>query len=37
MTAAVCDILEEELGIPARAVYVTYHPVENWGWDGANF
>lgn len=19
------------------AVYVTYHPVENWGWNGANF
>lgn len=37
MTAAVCDIPEEEIGIPARAVYVTYHPVENWGWDGANF
>ncbi len=37
MTGAVCAILEEELSIPGRAVYVTYHPVSDWGWDGANF
>lgn len=37
MTAAVCRILSEELSIPGRAVYVTYHPVANWGWDGSNF
>ena len=37
MTAAICDILEEELGIPGTAVYVTYHPVSDWGWNGSNF
>lgn len=37
MTGAVCSVLEEELAIPGRAVYVTYHPVADWGWDGANF
>lgn len=37
MTGLVCDILEEELGIPKNAVYVTYHEVENWGFNGGNF
>ena len=37
MTVAVCDILENELGIPASSVYVTYHPVDDWGWNGENF
>ena len=37
MTGLVCNILAEELGIPASAVYVTYHEIQNWGWNGANF
>ncbi len=37
MTGAICDILNEELGIPADHVYVTYHPVSDWGWNGGNF
>lgn len=37
MTGAVCTILEEELAIPGDAVYVTYHPVSDWGWNGADF
>ena len=37
MTARVCRILNEELGIPGEAVYVTYHPVRDWGWNGSNF
>lgn len=37
MTAAICDIYKEELGIPGTAVYVTYHPVSDWGWNGSNF
>ena len=37
MTAKVCEILEKELGIPGNAVYVTYHPVKDWGWNGSNF
>ena len=37
MTALVCDIMEKELGIPKSNVYVTYHPVNDWGWNGKNF
>lgn len=37
MTAEICAILRDKLGIPPDAVYVTYHPVENWGWNGSNF
>lgn len=37
MTAAICDIYEQELNIPGSNVYVTYHPVSDWGWNGSNF
>lgn len=37
MTAAICDIFEQELDIPGIAVYVTYHPIDDWGWNGSNF
>ncbi len=37
MTASICELYEKELGIPASAVYVTYHPVSDWGWNGGNF
>lgn len=37
MTGKICEILEEELGIPGSSVYVTYHPVPDWGWNGSNF
>ena len=37
MTAEICRIYEKELGIPGSAVYVTYHPVSDWGWNGTNF
>lgn len=37
MTAEVCGILKEELGIPGKGIYVTYHSVYNWGWNGTNF
>ena len=37
MTAKLCQILGDELGIPGDAVYVTYHPVSDWGWNGSNF
>ncbi len=26
-----------KLGIPGKAVYVTYHPVNDWDWNGSNF
>lgn len=37
MTAKICEIYEKELGIPGNAVYVTYHGVSDWGWNGRNF
>ena len=37
MTAKICELYEKELGIPGNAVYVTYHGVSDWGWNGQNF
>ncbi len=37
MTGAICSILREELSIPAESVYVTYHGIADWGWNGSNF
>lgn len=37
VTGAICEIFERVLGIPGSGVYVTYHPVKDWGWNGSNF
>ena len=37
MTGKICDIFADVLGIPGNAVYVTYHGVHDWGWNGGNF
>ncbi len=37
MTSEICNLFEKELGIPRNAVYVTYHGVKDWGWNGSNF
>ena len=37
MTGKICEILNEELGIDSSSVYVTYHPIPDWGWNGSNF
>lgn len=37
MTGKICDIMQEELGIPGNAVYVTYQGIADWGWNGGNF
>lgn len=37
LTAAVTDILKEELGIAPDQIYVKYEEVSNWGWNGSNF
>ena len=37
MTGNICRIFETVLGIPGNAVYVTYHGVNDWGWNGQNF
>ena len=37
LTAAICEILERVAGIPGDRVYVKYHGVWDWGWNGKNF
>lgn len=37
MTAAVCGIIEKELGIPADRTYVKYSGTSQWGWNNMNF
>lgn len=37
MTALICTILQEEANVDPAQTYVTYHPVENWGWNGSDF
>ncbi len=37
MAAELTKILKEELDIPGESVYVTFHPVDNWGWEGSLF
>ena len=37
MTDQICELYERELGIPVSAIYVTYHPISDWGWNGRNF
>ena len=36
LTANICDILSV-YGVDASKVYVTYHPVDLWGWNGSMF
>lgn len=37
MTGVLCNIFEEELGIPASRIYIKYEGVSEWGWNGSNF
>ncbi len=37
MTAEICQIYQEELGIPGQNIYVAYFGTPNWGWNGSNF
>lgn len=36
MTAEICRLYEEQLGIPQSAVYITYSGIKDWGWNGRN-
>jgi len=36
LTKNICDILSE-YGIAGSNIYVTYHPVDLWGWNGSMF
>jgi phenylpyruvate tautomerase PptA (4-oxalocrotonate tautomerase family) len=37
MTARICEILTDVLGISPDAVYVKYVFIKSWGWNGQNF
>lgn len=37
MSGVICDVLNNELGIPDDKVYVEYRGTHNWGWNGSNF
>ena len=37
LTKDICDILSNDYGIEPSAIYVTYHPVDLWGWNGSMF
>ena len=37
MTARICEIYSEELGIPGDHIYVEYRSTKDWGWNGSNF
>ena len=37
MTGQICQLFSDKLGIPGNSIYVTYHPVNDWGWNGRNF
>jgi len=37
LTKEICAILQKDYAIPPSSVYVTYHPVDLWGWNGSMF
>ncbi len=37
LTAEICKIFREVLGIAEDHIYVKYEAVSNWGWNGSNF
>lgn len=37
LTSVICQILEKELGTSGQNIYVSYHPVDLWGWNGQMF
>ncbi len=37
LTAALSEIVNEELGIDRENIYIKYEEAEHWGWNGTNF
>lgn len=37
LTAAISDILQDELNIAPNQVYIRYEETQYWGWNGSNF
>ena len=36
-TKEICDTLTNDFGLNGSNIYVTYHPVDLWGWNGSMF
>ena len=36
-TKTICDILTNDYGLNGVQIYITYHPVDMWGWNGSMF
>jgi phenylpyruvate tautomerase PptA (4-oxalocrotonate tautomerase family) len=36
LTSQICSLFENELSIPSDKVYISYHPTNDWGWNGRN-
>lgn len=37
LTAALSEIINEELGIDRSNIYIKYEEADHWGWNGNNF
>lgn len=37
LTREFTNLMEEELSIPPKALYITYQTINDWGWNGVNF
>lgn len=37
LTTLICDVFQDEIGIPASNIYVKYEEVSVWGYNGNNF
>ncbi len=37
LTKNICDVLNNDYGIQGNNIYITYHPVNLWGWNGMMF
>ena len=33
----ICDMLTSDYGLNGSNIYITYHPVDLWGWNGSMF
>lgn len=37
LTAAISEIINEEIGIDRANIYIKYEQTDHWGWNGTNF
>lgn len=37
VTKEICEILTTNYGLNSSNIYITYHPVDLWGWNGSMF